>query len=67
MKTLKGPALFLAQFIRSWRATGSITPSSRALARATVDAAGAVADGQVVVEFGPGTGEIGRASCRERV
>lgn len=56
--------LFLAQFVRSWRVTGSITPSSRALARATVDAAGAVAAGQVVVEFGPGTGVITRELMR---
>jgi len=61
---MRESVLFLAQFVHSWRATGSITPSSRSLARATVDAAGAVADGKVVVEFGPGTGVITRELVR---
>lgn len=61
---MKESVLFLAQFVRRWRATGSVTPSSRALARATVDAAGAVGEGQVVVELGPGTGVITREIVR---
>jgi phosphatidylethanolamine/phosphatidyl-N-methylethanolamine N-methyltransferase len=48
-------AKFLAGFIQQPLATGSLAPSSPHLARMVVDQA-RLADGDVVLEFGPGTG-----------
>lgn len=51
--------LFLAQYIRSFRTVGAVTPSSRFLARKIVAAAD-VSTAQVIVEYGPGTGVFTR-------
>lgn len=51
--------LFLAQYVRSFRTVGAVTPSSRFLAHKMVAAAG-VASAQVIVEYGPGTGVFTR-------
>lgn len=56
--------VFVGQIFRQWRQVGALAPSSRALARAMVDAVGPVADGQVVVELGPGTGVFTRELLR---
>lgn len=47
--------LFLAQYVRSVRTVGAVTPSSRFLARKMVAAAD-VTQAKVIVEYGPGTG-----------
>lgn len=49
------PLLFLARFLRNPRTVGAIAPSSRYLARKMVDVI-PLAEGEQVVEFGPGTG-----------
>ncbi|HKB06598.1 MAG TPA: methyltransferase domain-containing protein [Gemmataceae bacterium] len=57
---MKESLLFLGQAIRNWRTAGTFTQSRPALARAIVDAVGEVADGQVLLELGPGTGVVTR-------
>ena len=56
--------LFLGQMIRRWRVTGAVAPSGGGLARAMTDAVGEVADGQVILELGPGTGVFTRELVR---
>jgi phosphatidylethanolamine/phosphatidyl-N-methylethanolamine N-methyltransferase len=56
--------LFLGQAIRNWRTAGTFTQSRPALARAIADAVGDVADGQVLLELGPGTGVVTRELVR---
>lgn len=51
---------FLRGFLRSPRCVGSVIPSSRFLERRVV-AAAALAEAQIVVELGPGTGGTTRA------
>ncbi|WP_020468717.1 class I SAM-dependent methyltransferase [Zavarzinella formosa] len=53
---MKESILFMAHTFTRWRTTGAIAPSGRSLARAIARAAGQIADGQVLVELGPGTG-----------
>jgi phosphatidylethanolamine/phosphatidyl-N-methylethanolamine N-methyltransferase len=57
---LKDALLFLKQTANHWRTTGAFAPSGPVLARAIADQIGPVADGQVVVELGPGTGVVTR-------
>jgi phosphatidylethanolamine/phosphatidyl-N-methylethanolamine N-methyltransferase len=61
---MKESLLFLAQAIRHWRTAGTFTQSRPALARAIADAVGDVADGQVLLELGPGTGVVTRELIR---
>jgi phosphatidylethanolamine/phosphatidyl-N-methylethanolamine N-methyltransferase len=61
---MKESLLFLGQAIRNWRTAGTFTQSRPALARAIVDAVGDVADGQVLLELGPGTGVVTRELIR---
>lgn len=61
---MKGTLLFLRQTANHWRTTGAFAPSGPALARAIADQVGPVADGQVIVELGPGTGVITRELLR---
>jgi phosphatidylethanolamine/phosphatidyl-N-methylethanolamine N-methyltransferase len=56
--------LFLGQTARRWRTTGAFAPSGPALARAIAAAVGDAADGQVIVELGPGTGVVTRELLR---
>ena len=46
---------FFREFVRNWKVTGAIAPSSRSLARQVVQAAG-VPHAKTVLELGPGTG-----------
>lgn len=52
---------FLSQAAVHWRQTGSITPSSRRLARALAEAVGDVPPGSIIVELGPGSGCVTEA------
>jgi phosphatidylethanolamine/phosphatidyl-N-methylethanolamine N-methyltransferase len=61
---MKETLLFLGQAIRNYRTAGTFTQSRPALARAIVDAVGDVADGQVLLELGPGTGVVTRELIR---
>ncbi len=58
--TLRSRALFLWQNIRSPTTTGGLTPSGRQLSRLMVETL-APQPGEVVVEFGPGTGVFTKA------
>jgi phosphatidylethanolamine/phosphatidyl-N-methylethanolamine N-methyltransferase len=64
--TLRSRALFLWQNIRSPFTTGGLTPSGRQLSRLMVEAL-APQPGEVVVEFGPGTGVFTKALLRAGV
>jgi phosphatidylethanolamine/phosphatidyl-N-methylethanolamine N-methyltransferase len=55
---------FLGQAAVNFRQTGAIAPSSRRLARALAEAVGEVADGQVIIELGPGSGIVTEALRR---
>lgn len=57
-------ALFFKEMFRGWRPIGAIAPSGAVLARTIVDGLGEVADGQVILELGPGTGVITRELVR---
>jgi phosphatidylethanolamine/phosphatidyl-N-methylethanolamine N-methyltransferase len=57
-------AKFLAEFIQKPLATGSVVPSSSYLARMMVQNAG-LADGDIVLEYGPGTGVFTRYILKE--
>jgi phosphatidylethanolamine/phosphatidyl-N-methylethanolamine N-methyltransferase len=59
--TMKKTLLFLGQMARRWRTMGAIAPSGGPLARTIARKVGDLADGQVVIELGPGTGVITRA------
>jgi phospholipid N-methyltransferase len=48
---------FFQQFVTNWNTTGAVAPSSPALARAMVTAAG-VRQAKAVLELGPGTGSF---------
>ncbi|HVK11114.1 MAG TPA: methyltransferase domain-containing protein [Gemmataceae bacterium] len=61
---MKDALLFFGQTFRRWRTIGAIAPSGAVLARTIARAAGEVADGQVVLELGPGTGVITRELVR---
>jgi phosphatidylethanolamine/phosphatidyl-N-methylethanolamine N-methyltransferase len=61
---MKDSLLFLGQMASRWRVTGAVLPSSRGLSRAMADAVGEVADGQVILELGPGTGVFSRELLR---
>ena len=61
---MRDALLFLKQTASHWRTTGAFAPSGPALARAIADQVGPVADGQVIVELGPGTGVITRELVR---
>ena len=52
---VNGSLVFLQEFLKHPLQIGSIIPSSRFLERRVVEAAGA-ADGEVIVELGPGVG-----------
>ena len=54
---------FLKQFVVAPGQTGAVWPSSRHLADVMTRAAG-VAEANVVLEFGPGTGSFTKAICR---
>ena len=56
--------LFLGQIVRGWRTTGAVAPSGARLARRMAEAVGAVDDGQVILELGPGTGVFTRELVR---
>ena len=60
---VNGSLVFLQEFLKHPLQIGSIIPSSRFLERRVVEAAGA-ADGEVIVELGPGVGGITRALLR---
>jgi phosphatidylethanolamine/phosphatidyl-N-methylethanolamine N-methyltransferase len=55
---MKDVLLFFGQTARRWRTIGAIAPSGPVLARAIARSVGEVGDGQVILELGPGTGEI---------
>jgi phosphatidylethanolamine/phosphatidyl-N-methylethanolamine N-methyltransferase len=55
---MKDTLFFIRQMARRFRTTGAIAPSGRPLARELAAAVGEVADDQVLLELGPGTGEI---------
>jgi phosphatidylethanolamine/phosphatidyl-N-methylethanolamine N-methyltransferase len=52
---------FFGQAATHFRQTGAVIPSSRRLARALAEAVGEVADGQVIIELGPGSGIVTEA------
>jgi phosphatidylethanolamine/phosphatidyl-N-methylethanolamine N-methyltransferase len=56
--------LFFKEMFRGWRPIGAIAPSGSVLARALADGLGQVADGQIILELGPGTGVITRELVR---
>jgi phosphatidylethanolamine/phosphatidyl-N-methylethanolamine N-methyltransferase len=56
--------LFFRQMFQGWRPIGAIAPSGRVLARTIAEGLGEVADGQVILELGPGTGVITRELIR---
>lgn len=58
---MKKTMLFLGQMARRWRTMGAIAPSGGTLARTIARKVGELADGQVIIELGPGTGVITRA------
>ncbi len=58
---MKKTLLFLGQTARRWRTMGAIAPSGGPLARTIARKVGDLADGQVIIELGPGTGVITRA------
>ncbi|MFM8271471.1 MAG: class I SAM-dependent methyltransferase [Gemmata sp.] len=58
---MKNTLLFLGQMARRRRTVGAIAPSGGPLARAMARKVGDGADGQVIIELGPGTGVITRA------
>jgi phosphatidylethanolamine/phosphatidyl-N-methylethanolamine N-methyltransferase len=51
---------FLGQCAKHIRTTGAVAPSGKHLARAMVNAIGALQPGQVIIELGPGTGVFTR-------
>lgn len=55
---MKDTALFMWQIVRRFRTTGAIAPSGGPLARELAAAVGDVTDDQIILELGPGTGEI---------
>lgn len=55
---------FLGQAAVNFRQTGSITPSSRRLARALAETVGEIQPGQVIIELGPGSGIVTEALRR---
>ncbi|QEL18558.1 class I SAM-dependent methyltransferase [Limnoglobus roseus] len=58
---MKKTLLFAGQMARRWRTVGAIAPSGGSLARTMARKVGDLADGQVIIELGPGTGVITRA------
>lgn len=58
---MKSTLLFLGQTARRWRTVGAIAPSGGPLARTMARKIGHLADGQVIIELGPGTGVITKA------
>jgi phospholipid N-methyltransferase len=54
---VSGSLVFLQEFLKHPLQIGSVIPSSRFLEQRVVEAAGA-ADGEVIVELGPGVGGI---------
>jgi phosphatidylethanolamine/phosphatidyl-N-methylethanolamine N-methyltransferase len=48
---------FITEFVKNWKTTGAVLPSSFALAEAMVRSAG-IRPGTAVLELGPGTGPI---------
>ena len=56
--TLSDYRAFLTQFVRNYRTTGAIAPSGRALATALCRHVGRRAEGQRILEAGPGTGAV---------
>lgn len=62
---MKETLLFLGQTARRWRTTGAFAPSGPVLARAVARAVGEVADGEVILELGPGTGVVTRELVRQ--
>lgn len=48
---------FAREFVKNWKATGAVAPSSRALAELMVGEAG-LGSARAVLELGPGTGPI---------
>src|SRR5262245_48057910 len=58
---MKDTLLFFGQMARRWRTMGAIAPSGGPLARAIAQKVGDLADGQVIIELGPGTGVITKA------
>lgn len=61
---MKETLLFIGQMARRWRTMGAIVPSGGPLARAIAREVGTLADGQVILELGPGTGVITRELVR---
>lgn len=58
---MKNTLRFFEQMARRWRTMGAIAPSGGPLARTMARKVGDLADGQVIIELGPGTGVITRA------
>lgn len=58
---MKNTLRFFEQMARRWRTMGAIAPSGGPLARTMARKVGEIADGQVIIELGPGTGVITRA------
>lgn len=58
---MKKTLLFLGQTARRWRTMGAIAPSGGPLARTMARQVGDLADSQVIIELGPGTGVITRS------
>ena len=61
---MRDTLLFLGQTLRGWRAMGAVVPSGGPLARMMADEIGPVADGQVIIELGAGTGVVTRELVR---
>ena len=57
MKQLSHASVFLAQFLRHPLRVGSLVPSSSLLARSLIPDA-ILAEAQLIVELGPGTGVV---------
>ncbi len=62
---MRSALTFLAQMASNWRETGAIAPSGRSLSRAMTRMVGALGEGQVIVELGPGTGAISSELMRQ--
>lgn len=65
MRNLGYASVFMTQFLRHPLRVGSVLPSSRSLARSMIPHV-ALRDAALVVELGPGTGEITREIVRRK-
>ena len=56
MPAIRSTFSFVGQMATHWRETGALVPSGKRLARAMADCIGTIADHDIIVELGPGTG-----------